>query len=105
MAVPDAWEFAAEAIIDSELGEEITWRPDTASEATIRAVFGRGFEKVSSGEIRVASRSPEINVALADLDEDPAKDYEVDIRGALYTISSIRHDVEGVSVYLVLKKV
>lgn len=104
MAVPKPWEFAAGAIVDSELGEEITWRPGTASEATIRAVFGRGFEKVSSGEIRVSSRSPEVNVALADLDEDPAKDYGVDIRGVLYAIASIRHDVEGVSVYLVLKR-
>lgn len=106
MTIESTFAFASRATCRA-LGDVVVWRPETAYEKEIRAVFGRGFDQVASGTVRVSSRRPEITIALSDLDdgEDPEEGFEVEIRGTRFMIASPpQHDVEAVSALLVLKK-
>lgn len=95
----DAYDFAAGEIA-RVLGEEVTYQG-----ATVPAVFGSGFQRVQSGEIRISSRRPEIMVRLADLAAPPLEKDLAVIRGQTYEVATVRPDVEDVSATLVLKAV
>lgn len=98
------WDFAARAI-NGALGDVVTWKPGTPQELEVRAVFGNGFERVRSGEIRVASTRPELTVVLSELPEPPAQGDQVRVREQLFEVATPRPDVEAVSVTLTLKAV
>lgn len=96
--VEDAFDFAAESVVRA-LGEEVTYEG-----ATIEAVYGRGFNRVDGGDIRVSSARPELMVRLADLSTAPAAGDAVTVRGMDFTVATPKIDVEGVSATLVLKR-
>lgn len=95
----DTFDFAAGEIA-RVLGEEISYNG-----ATVPAVFGSGFVRTESGEIRITSRRPEIMVRLADLPDAPVEKDLAVIRGQTYEVATVRPDVEDVSATLVLKTV
>lgn len=103
MTIAQTFDFAARAV-NRALGDVVTWRPGTASEKEIRATFGHGFERVTSGDVRISSRRSEIMVVLSDLPEAPAKGHQVLIREELFEVVNPQQDVEAVSANLVLKK-
>lgn len=107
--IRDTFDFAQEAIVQA-FGDEVTYRVDGEPDSgvAISAVFGSGFERVQSGEIRVAARNPEISVRLdelAALGFAPSKGDELDVRGTSFEVATVQPDVEGVSATLRLKKV
>lgn len=95
----DAFDFAAGEIA-RVLGEDITYNG-----ATVPAVFGSGFVRTESGEIRISSRRPELMVRLADLVAPPLEKDLVVVRGRSYEVATVRPDVEDVSATLVLKAI
>ncbi|HSH44727.1 MAG TPA: hypothetical protein VK966_02670 [Longimicrobiales bacterium] len=97
--IRDTFDFAADAIVQA-FGDEVAYKGNT-----IRAVFGSGFQRVESGDVRVASRRPEISVRLDDLPTAPEKGEPVTVRSLAYEVAAIRPDVEDVSVTLVLKAI
>ena len=103
MTIESTWDFAAGAI-NNALGDVVTWKPGTGSETEIKAVYGNGFERVQSGAIRIASRSPELSVRASDLPADPVEDDELTVRGITFKVVKAKADVEDVSFTLVLKK-
>lgn len=103
MGIDDTFDFAVGSIVQA-LGDEVVWKPGDAEETTIRAVFGDGFERVQSGDIRISSRSPEILVRASDLPSEPARGDEVRVRGTLFEVATPKSDAEDVSWTLVLKR-
>lgn len=100
------FDAAAAAYVNS-VGDEVEFEGET-----IRAVFGHGFVSVSSGDVRIGSRRPELEVRLADLPDGteakkdpPLGGDQVTIRGTAFEVATVRPDVEGVSAVLVLKAV
>jgi hypothetical protein len=101
--IRDTFDFAAGEIARA-LGDEVTWRPGHAEETTVYAVYGRGFELVQRGEIRINSHKPEIMIRSDDLPSEPLKGMRVEVRGMMFEVATPQLDVEGVSYTLVLKK-
>lgn len=103
MTIESTFAFASRQV-SRALGDTVVWRPDTAFEQDdVKAVYGRGFRRVPSGDLRVSSRRPEITVALSDLDTDPEVGYEVEVRDTRFEVARVEHDIEDVSATLVLK--
>jgi len=103
VSIEDIFDFAAGAVTGA-LGDEVTWKPGTASEATIKGVYGRGFDRVQSGNIRLSSNRPELMVRASDLDSDPVEGDELEVRGITFEVVTPKLDVENVSWTLVLKR-
>lgn len=103
MGIEETWDFAMGAVVGA-LGDEVVWKPGTAEETTLDAVFGDGFERVRGGDVRISSRSPEIMVRASDLPSDPTKGDQVRVRGILFEVATPKSDVEAVSWTLVLKR-
>lgn len=103
MGIEETWDFAMGAVTRA-LGDDVTWKPGTAEETSLKAVYGEGFDRVASGTVRVSSTRPEIMVRASDLPSEPARGDEVSVRGTTYVVSTIEQDVEAVSYNLVLKR-
>lgn len=100
----DYFDLAAQAYVDA-VGDEVTYNGEQ-----IHAVFGSGWVSVESGDVRISSRRPEIYIRLADLPDGAAAGLtpgepgdEVEIRGRLFEVATVKPDAEEVGVDLVLK--
>ncbi|HSH45106.1 MAG TPA: hypothetical protein VK966_04590 [Longimicrobiales bacterium] len=95
--IRETYDFAVDAIVNA-MGDEVSYLG-----TTVPAVYGSGFSRVQSGDVRVSSRRPEIMARLDDLPTAPEQGHEVAVRDQMFEVASVQPDVEGVSVTLVLK--
>lgn len=107
MTIQDTWEFATESVVHA-LGEEVTYTREGSGPVTVEAVFGSGFQRVSSGEIRVSSNQPELDVSFSafewGMEPGDVRGDTVTVRGMAFTVVNSRPLVEGVGATLVLKR-
>lgn len=96
--IRDTFDFAIAQIVDA-LGDEVEYEG-----IRIMAVYGAGFTRVQSGEVRLSSRQLEIAVRLDDLPRRPEQGDRVVVRGQVCTVAQVKPDVEDVSATLVLKR-
>lgn len=102
----DTFQYAADSIVGA-LGEAIEY-----DGAPARAVFGSEFAAVQSGNVRLSSRRPEIQVSRGHLPQEPTtgeplepqEGHQVRIRGVDYVVVTVRPDTEAVSWTLTLKR-
>lgn len=102
--IEDTFDFAARAIARA-LGDEVTWKPGTAEEKQVYAVFSNGFDRVQSGDVRISSKRPEIQIPGSVLPSEPARGDRVEIRNETFEVANPKRDAEAVSWNLVLKRV
>lgn len=96
--IRDTFDFAAAQIVGA-FGDEVVYEG-----ATIGAVYGAGFTRLQSGEVRVASRRLEVDVRLGDLPCRPKQGDRVTVRGQECEVASVQPGVEDVTATLVLKR-
>lgn len=96
--IRDTFDFAAEQVIHA-LGDVVDYEG-----RTISAVYGAGFTRLQSGEVRLSSRRLELSVRLDDLPRPPEQGDRVEVRGITCTVAEVRPDIEDVSATLVLKR-
>lgn len=96
--IRDTFDFAAKQVIHA-LGDEVEYQG-----RRISAVYGAGFTRLQSGEVRLSSRRLEISVRLDDLPAPPRQGDSVIVRGQSCTVAQVEPDVEDVSATLVLKR-
>lgn len=97
--IRDTFDFAA-AQIAGALGDEVEYEG-----ATVAAVYGAGFTRLQSGEVRLSSRRLEIDVRLDDLPRRPQQGDRVVVRGQECEVVTVQPGVEDVTATLALKLV
>lgn len=106
MSIRETFEVAAGEVVQA-LADTATYNGTEG----IPVVWGSDFQSVQGGELRISSRRPELYVRYIDMPEDPvtgdpavaAKGDEVEVRGVLYEVATVRPDTEDVGTYLTLK--
>lgn len=103
--VEETFDAAVEAYVDA-VGDPIAFNGKP-----LNAVFGNGWRLVESGDVRLSSRRPEIEVRFRDMPPDacarqdpPEGGDEVEVRGTRFEVVTVKTDVEVVSAKLILKR-
>lgn len=107
MGFADLMATVDRAVLDSRLGDEVTYTPGVGAPVEVLGCFDALYTRVEAGgQAGISSSGPAVFLALDDLPSDPETDTAatVTIAGVTYTAHEVRPDGMG-GVVLLLHRV